>query len=382
MTPELLAQTCEPWTATSAADDRLHVPQVLDAPLFRTALRREQRRTERAKETFVLLLLRLDERLRADSPAWRAALEALSGAKRDSDLVGWVEEGACAGVLLTEIAAFDAATGRAIEERFRHELSTRMTSDQFAGISMQLRAAGEAFRPAGAADAREDPLATEKPAGPSDLHRAAKRALDVAGSLALLVAFAPLLALIALAVKLGSRGPVFFRQVRVGQGMTPFTMLKFRTMYTGVDHALHQQYVTQFIKAGGQASPAARDAGGGHLFKMAGDPRVTPVGRLLRKTSLDELPQFWNVLRGDMSLVGPRPPLFYEVEQYQKWHRRRVLEAKPGITGLWQVTGRSRTTFDEMVRLDLRYARTASLAADVRILLATPAAVIAGRGAC
>ena len=108
---------------------------------------------------------------------------------------------------------------------------------------------------------------------------------------------------------------------------------------------------------------------------------MTAVGRILRKTSLDELPQLWNVVRGDMSLVGPRPPLQYEVEQYQPWHRRRVLDAKPGITGLWQVSGRSRTTFDDMVRLDLRYAKTSSAWTDIKILLATPAAVIAGKGA-
>jgi lipopolysaccharide/colanic/teichoic acid biosynthesis glycosyltransferase len=118
------------------------------------------------------------------------------------------------------------------------------------------------------------------------------------------------------------------------------------------------------------------------LFKIVDDPRVTAVGRMLRKTSFDELPQLWNVLRGDMSLVGPRPPLHYEVEQYEPWHRRRVLEVKPGITGLWQVSGRSRTTFDEMVRLDLRYAKTCSLWTDIKILLATPAAVISGKGAC
>jgi len=112
------------------------------------------------------------------------------------------------------------------------------------------------------------------------------------------------------------------------------------------------------------------------------DPRVTPIGRILRKTSLDELPQLWNVLRGDMSLVGPRPPVPDELEQYQRWHQRRVLDAKPGITGLWQVSGRSRTTFDDMVRLDIRYAQRRSLWNDLKILLATPGAVISGKGAC
>ena len=117
------------------------------------------------------------------------------------------------------------------------------------------------------------------------------------------------------------------------------------------------------------------------VFKMTIDPRVTKIGRILRRTSLDELPQFINVLKGDMSLVGPRPPIPYEVDGYQTWHRSRILEAKPGITGLWQVNGRSRVTFDEMVRLDLTYARTWSLWLDIKILLQTPGAVLRGDGA-
>jgi lipopolysaccharide/colanic/teichoic acid biosynthesis glycosyltransferase len=159
--------------------------------------------------------------------------------------------------------------------------------------------------------------------------------------------------------------------------MKPFMMLKFRTMHVNNDHAIHREFVSSFIKSGDRTAAAGKTS----LFKIVKDPRVTPLGRLLRRTSLDELPQLWNVLRGDMSLVGPRPPLAYEVEQYQWWHRRRVLEAKPGLTGLWQVTGRSRTTFDEMVRLDLRYARTYSAWTDFKILLATPRAVISGKGA-
>ncbi|MGB2714035.1 MAG: sugar transferase, partial [Vicinamibacterales bacterium] len=153
--------------------------------------------------------------------------------------------------------------------------------------------------------------------------------------------------------------------------------LKFRSMHVNADSKVHQQYVTQFIKSAGQA-----DAGKSQVFKLTNDPRITPLGHMLRKTSLDELPQLWNVLRGDMSLVGPRPPLFYETEQYQAWHWRRVLDAKPGVTGLWQVAGRSRTTFDGMVRLDLRYLKTRSLWTDIKILLATPAAVFTGKGAC
>jgi lipopolysaccharide/colanic/teichoic acid biosynthesis glycosyltransferase len=171
---------------------------------------------------------------------------------------------------------------------------------------------------------------------------------------------------------------VFFKQQRVGERGKPFTMLKFRTMHVNNDSAIHKEFVSKLIKG---ATPVGGD-GGNAAFKIVNDPRVTPIGRLLRKSSLDELPQLWNVLRGDMSLVGPRPPLSYEVEQYKPWHYRRVLEAKPGITGLWQVSGRSRTNFDDMVRLDLRYAKNPSAWMDIKILLATPKAVISGKGAC
>jgi lipopolysaccharide/colanic/teichoic acid biosynthesis glycosyltransferase len=160
--------------------------------------------------------------------------------------------------------------------------------------------------------------------------------------------------------------------------MKSFRMLKFRTMRVNADEAIHHAFVSSFIKSHEHADRATNTP----LFKIADDPRVTPIGRILRRTSLDELPQLWNVVRGEMSLVGPRPPLAYEVAQYESWHRRRVIDAKPGLTGLWQVTGRSRTTFDEMVRLDLRYARSYSVWTDIKILLATPRAVISGKGAC
>jgi lipopolysaccharide/colanic/teichoic acid biosynthesis glycosyltransferase len=204
-----------------------------------------------------------------------------------------------------------------------------------------------------------------------------KRAIDILGSAALLLLLAPVLLITAALVKLKSPGPVFFRQERVGRMMKSFTMLKFRTMHVNADSKIHQEYVSSLIKA----KAASHGTSGEQVFKLTADPRVTPIGRILRKTSIDELPQLINVLRGEMSLVGPRPPLHYEVEQYQRWHCRRVLEAKPGLTGLWQVAGRSRTTFDEMVRLDLRYARTRSLWTDIKILLATPGAVFAGKGA-
>ncbi len=150
-------------------------------------------------------------------------------------------------------------------------------------------------------------------------------------------------------------------------------------MYSHADSTIHEKYVEEFIKEGKSNGDGP---GGRPIFKIVRDPRVTPIGRILRKTSLDELPQLFNVLRGDMSLVGPRPPIPYEIKQYSIWHRRRLLEVKPGITGLWQVYGRSRTTFDEMVRMDLYYARNWSLGMDLRLLAMTPVAVLRGDGAC
>jgi lipopolysaccharide/colanic/teichoic acid biosynthesis glycosyltransferase len=200
-------------------------------------------------------------------------------------------------------------------------------------------------------------------------HAFIKRCIDVAGAAMGLLIFSPVFAVLAVLIKLDSPGPVLFGQKRVGLQGNPFRMLKLRTMRDGAEQERDGlAYLNQTDDV--------------RLFKIPEDPRVTRLGRIMRRWSFDELPQLYNVLRGDMSLVGPRPPLAYEVEQYKPWHCRRMVEAKPGITGLWQVTGRSRTTFDEMVRLDLRYARTCSIWNDIKILLATPKAVISGRGAC
>jgi lipopolysaccharide/colanic/teichoic acid biosynthesis glycosyltransferase len=201
-------------------------------------------------------------------------------------------------------------------------------------------------------------------APPRVSYTALKRLLDVVAAVLLLLFLAPLLALCALAIRLESPGPVLFRQQRVGEGGRLFTMLKLRSMYASADVKAHRDYVASFIH--GRAQPAAQEG----LFKLVADPRVTRVGRWLRRTSLDELPQLWNVLRGEMSLVGPRPPIAYELEHYQPAHFGR-LRAKPGITGLWQVSGRNRTTFEQMVALDLEYIQTRSLGMDLWILLRT-----------
>ena len=212
----------------------------------------------------------------------------------------------------------------------------------------------------------------QRPETPADI---VKRAIDLVGSLIALILLLPTFALIAAFVKLTSRGPVFYRQKRVGQYGKLFDFYKFRSMYSNNDPGLHRDYVTKLIEG---ANHVQQPNG---MYKLVNDPRVTRVGRFLRRSSLDELPQFFNILRGDMSLVGPRPPLPYEFESYRAWHRRRVLDIKPGLTGLWQVKGRSRTTFDEMVRMDLHYARTRSLWMDIKIILQTPVAMFSGTGA-
>src|SRR3954452_1254139 len=197
---------------------------------------------------------------------------------------------------------------------------------------------------------------------------AACRALDLLATLVLLVVLLPVLLAIALIVKLDSPGPVLFRQRRVGRGRRQFLVAKFRTMQHGADHDVHRDYMLALIESG---TPAP---------KLAGDARVTRFGGLLRRTSLDELPQLWNVLRGDMSLVGPRPPIPYEVEHYPPhWFDRFAV--KPGMTGLWQVSGRSELELEEMVALDVEYARTRSLWLNVKILARTVPVVFAGRGA-
>src|SRR5258708_11803196 len=209
--------------------------------------------------------------------------------------------------------------------------------------------------------------------------RVMKRTMDIAGALLALMFFSPLCLAAALAVKMTSEGPIFFRQRRIGRHGQSFVFLKFRSMYVNNDAAVHREYVQQLIA--GKAAKQPSNGNGEGVYKLTKDSRITRVGAFLRKTSMDELPQFINVLNGDMSLVGPRPPVPYEVEAYDIWHRRRLLEAKPGITGLWQVSGRSRVKFDDMVRLDLHYARTWSPWTDLKILLRTPGAVMLGEGA-
>ncbi|MDZ4854900.1 MAG: sugar transferase [Nitrospirota bacterium] len=356
---------------------------LFDEDLFKDTVTRERKRTERSGLAMVLLLVGVHDGRRENTCAlFEKVVQVLSAIKLDIDIAGWFQRESIMGLIVPEIDTANVAnTCERLQSECRKEITNRFEENLAGRVSITLRVYPE---PQGLGD---EEYQTVNPFLYPELQvrqarmatfQVVKRGIDILVSLVLLIILSPVLLAIAGLVKLSSRGPALFRQERIGQLMKPFMFFKFRTMYADSHHAVHHEYVSWFISSSGKAQEKEKHT----VFKMTNDPRITPIGHLLRKTSFDELPQLWNVLRGDMSLVGPRPPLRYEVQQYKPWHRQRVLEAKPGLTGLWQVTGRSRTTFDEMVRLDIRYAREQSFWADTKIFLATPAAVIKGSGAC
>ncbi len=213
--------------------------------------------------------------------------------------------------------------------------------------------------------------------GGSLIQFALKRVLDIIISIAVLIISLPFFLAIAVIIKCTSKGPVLFRQERIGKNGKPFIFLKLRTMKFGSSDERHRQFCRDFIKGSLYASPENDRE---KKYKIVDDPRVTGVGRFLRKSSLDELPQFINILKGDMTLVGPRPSLKYEYKYYDDWHKKRVA-VKPGLTGLWQVSGRSNVTFQEMINLDLYYIENWSIILDIKIILRTIPVVLFGRGA-
>jgi lipopolysaccharide/colanic/teichoic acid biosynthesis glycosyltransferase len=366
-----------------------HVPagreEILAETTFHALLTHERRRAERSRKPFVLMLLEMHA-LHAKSVGAsfsERVSSAITGATRETDLIGWYEEGRILAVIFAELNVEEnVPVTELLRSKVETVLQDSLGTKAAARIVITTHIFPESWNQNGTerpADLKLYPDLSEK-RSKKRLPIVVKRGIDVLGSAFLLLILSPILAAIALAIKLTSKGPVIFEQERLGQFGTKFKCLKFRTMYTDNDPRIHREYVQNFI-AGQTKQVTNSNNNEPVVYKLTNDPRVTPVGRFLRKTSLDEFPQFFNVLRGEMSLVGPRPPVFYEFELYDYWHRRRVFELKPGVTGLWQVNGRSRTCFDDMVRLDLRYSQTWSLWLDLKILLATPLAVVAGNGA-
>ncbi len=356
----------------------------LQEETFHNLLTLERRRAERSRKPFVLMVLECDtsDGDRLADRFLSQVTSVLLKSTRETDLVGWYKNGASLGVIFTEISLeYATPITEILRAKVVKALQNELSGKIISKLAVTVHLFPESRDRDGAATVADIRLYPDLQSGDSKKHvpRAIKRAIDIVGSGVLLLFLSPLLAAIALAIKLTSKGPVLFRQERLGQFGASFKCLKFRTMNENNDPKIHREYIQRFIA--GQSGAEDAEHGKPVVYKLTNDPRVTTVGKFLRKTSLDEFPQFWNVLRGEMSLVGPRPPVPYEFEAYDIWHRRRVLELQPGVTGLWQVSGRSRMCFDDMVRLDLRYSQSWSLWLDLKVLIATPRAVLGGEGA-
>lgn len=383
--PSISGDTTSPAPVVELTGDlgRSPAAEVLDEKAFTRMLCLERKRTERSGRRFVLMLLESRRLLKAGSnrDGFEQFTDKLCESTRETDVKGWYKDGSVFGVIFTEIGqAENAGAIKVLANKVTTALCSSLRNDDVSDIRLSFHVyPGESVE-AGDDDPPDLTLYPDQISGtgPKRVSRSLKRVMDVAGSLFALALLSPIMAAIALAIKLTSPGPVLFRQERVGRYGTTFTFLKFRSMHLANDDTIHKEYVTRFISGQPESAETERQRG---VFKLKDDPRVTSIGKVLRRSSLDELPQLLNVLRGEMSLVGPRPALPYEVACYETWHRRRLLIVKPGMTGLWQVGGRSKVRFDEMVRLDLKYAETWSLWLDVKILMKTPAAVVSGEGA-
>ena len=346
--------------------------EVLSRDQFLAQLHREKRRADRSRAPLSLVVMRFAGHGGFDKDDHRDIVTDLSLSTRETDVIGCLGKGVVAFLLPYSAAKAAETFLKLIGSR----TNTPAANVQFATYS----------------DPSFDTLLVDslaqiessRASAPSSLRKntsslGVKRAIDIIGSTALLILASPLMLITALAVKLTSPGPVIFRQMRIGREGKHFPFYKFRSMRCDNDDAIHREYVKNLIQ--GRHDQINEGDADKPVYKLRSDTRITAVGRIIRRTSIDELPQLFNVLKGEMSLVGPRPPIPYEIENYQSWHMRRLQEIRPGITGLWQVEGRSKTTFDEMVRLDLRYIRNWSLWLDIKILFKTVKVVVHCDGA-
>jgi lipopolysaccharide/colanic/teichoic acid biosynthesis glycosyltransferase len=350
---------------------------------FNRLLLLERRRTERSGSPFVLSLMNVASLPQTKTPSSIAMLcNSISARTRDTDVIGWYQSLKEIGILYTMLG--DAERNSIIgtlTQKMREALVESIGPDKIHKVPISFHFFPEDYGGTETSHTLDEKLYPDltRMNSSKNIRYVLKRALDVAGSIGGILICSPFLIAIPVLIKLTSNGPVLFRQQRIGLLGKDFTFLKFRSMAANSDPAIHKKYVEDLIQK--RIGDKEQEGKSGPVYKLTNDPRITPLGRFLRKTSLDELPQLFNVLKGDMSLVGPRPPIPYEVAAYRSWHRRRIIEVKPGITGLWQVHGRSRTTFDEMVRLDLQYISTQSLWLDIKLILQTPLAVLIGSGA-
>jgi len=339
---------------------------------FLNRLRIEKRRADRSKAYLSLVLFYLQEKEEKGRDTLQKFIALLHKNTRESDIKGWVEPDVI-GLILPDTD--ENGVKRCVKKiagsngDFNYSVTSGTYPDHlFVKLLIEEKGLPDFF-----------PLDLDEAKESRRFQIALKRAVDVLGALVGLILFSPIMLATAITIKMTSPGPIIFKQTRFGKKGVHFQFYKFRSMYWNTDDQIHREYVTNLIR--GNLEKINQGDKEAPLFKIVSDSRVTRIGRIIRRTSIDELPQFLNVLKGEMSLVGPRPPLDYEVQKYEPWHLRRVLEVKPGITGLWQVGGRSTTSFDEMVRLDLRYAKNWSLWLDLKIIFKTAKAVFGLKGA-
>lgn len=343
---------------------------------FCEKLVQERKRAERSNKPLLVMIIDAEklQEVRREESITASLGASVNTCVRGTDICGRLGGDGLVGVILTEVEHEKLhAAQEVISNKTRERLATVLSPDMASQIAISFRifpVSGEG----GLFDMTFYPELLRSDVG-SKTEEIVKRSVDIVGSIVGLILFSPFFVILPVLIKLYSKGPVFFRQDRIGRNGERFKLIKFRSMYLDNDDIIHREYVTKLIK--GQFDQTTSKG----VYKIQGDPRVTPIGRYIRKYSLDELPQFFNVLKGDMSLVGPRPPIKYEVENYCGWQRNRLMGKKPGITGLWQITGRSSTCFDDMVRLDLRYLKGWSIMLDLKILLRTPVAVFKTKGA-
>ena len=361
-------------TAKSIQFDHRFYPEIF----FRQKLVQERRRAERSSKPLVVMIVNTVDISNVDSGSLiiDSLVEGINTCVRGTDICGQLKYNALIGVILTEVESDKVDSAKRIVAKKMREKLVLILNDEIASriaitfrIYPEVGGGGDAFDMTFYPEIRSETI--RKIGG-----QIVKRAIDILGSIMGLVLFFPAFVLLPIIIKFTSEGSVFYRQMRIGRNGKTFDLIKFRTMYVGNDDIIHREYVKRLIK-----SNLADRGTSPMVFKIVGDPRITIIGRVLRKYSLDELPQFINVLKGDMSLVGPRPPICYELEHYCSWQRNRLIGKRPGITGPWQVSGRSSTSFDDMVRLDLRYLKGGNIALDLKIMLRTPIAVLRCRGA-
>lgn len=354
--------------------------------VFVEMLSRERYRSQRTNTPFILMLIELKRimHLRSAREHIRTIASVLKNNSRDTDIRGWYRDSSTMGVVFVGIEEKDIPFAKdVISGKMEQKLKASLGVEKLGMLEISYHIFPEKYDIDNPDDSLEPELYPDitKTTVLKMTDSLLKRSVDLAGSIFGLILFSPLFLVISILIKATSEGPVFFRQQRVGPFGRTFTFLKFRSMYVNNNDAIHREYVAKLIEGNRDCEQNGEGCTNAPVFKIKNDPRITPVGRFLRKTSLDELPQFINVLKGDMSLVGPRPPIPYEIEKYDIWHRERILRMKPGITGLWQVIGRSSTNFDDMVRLDVKYLRNWSLWRDFKIIVMTPLVMLKGKGA-